>query len=232
MKILVHQTPSALTSIGRASRIKQTRTNQSQASERLKEENSVLKAKVKELSQALESTLNPDEEVQNINGVMSSPCQSRGGLNLDRSQSQSEITRFDALHSIIKEKNNQVNAYQNAINSLKKDKQRLISKTMGTNEMQYALQQLDDLTQKLNHSERLNDELRSEIIGLKRIQSEQGNALYKITNDNKYPQKIKGLLDELKYAKDKVKELEESAKREAKFCMQLQITNGQLNDML
>jgi hypothetical protein len=34
-----------------------------------------------------------------------------------------------------------------------------------------------------------------------------------------YPKKIKGLLDEIKYSKEKVKELEESAKREAKFAM-------------
>ena len=79
----------------------------------LKEENQVLKARVKELSTALEEKINQvDKEVQDINqGLVSSPSASRKDLYHDRSQSQisiAESNRFEALHSIIKEKAKEV----------------------------------------------------------------------------------------------------------------------------
>ena len=57
----------------------------------------------------------------------------------------------------------------------------------------------DKLTAKLIESERCNDELKSEISSLKRIQSEQSRALSKMVHENNYPQKIKALVEELKF---------------------------------
>jgi hypothetical protein len=36
--------------------------------------------------------------------------------------------------------------------------------------------------------------------------------------ENNYPQKIKGLIDELKYSKDKIKDLDDELKREERVC--------------
>ena len=47
---------------------------------------------------------------------------------------------------------------------------------------------------------------------MKRIQSEQSRALNKMVFENNYPMKIKGLIDELKNSKDKIKEIEEHYK--------------------
>lgn len=53
-------------------------------------------------------------------------------------------------------------------------------------------------------------DLKQEIIDSKRIMNMQGKSLEKITNHNDYPQKIKTLMDDLKYYKDKVRDLEET----------------------
>jgi conjugal transfer/entry exclusion protein len=37
-----------------------------------------------------------------------------------------------------------------------------------------------------------------------------------MVNENNYPQKIKNLIDELKYSKDKMRELDEELRRERK----------------
>jgi hypothetical protein len=49
---------------------------------------------------------------------------------------------------------------------------------------------------------------------MKRIQSEQSRALNKMVFENNYPMKIKGLIDELKNSKDKIKEIEDELSRE------------------
>ena len=74
----------------------------------------------------------------------------------------------------------------------------------------------DSYINKQSALQKQNDELKIEIVSLKRIQSQQGNALNKMVNENNYPQKIKGLIDELKYAKEKVKKLDDDLKREVK----------------
>jgi hypothetical protein len=56
---------------------------------------------------------------------------------------------------------------------------------------------------------------------LKRIKNGQGKALQKMTFENNYPQKIKNLVDELKWSKERIKELDEETQRQNKVCTQV-----------
>jgi hypothetical protein len=76
---------------------------------------------------------------------------------------------------------------------------------------------MDDLYLKLDRAEKLNSELRLEVEGLKRLNNEQGRALSKMVNENDYPKKIRGLIDELKYSKTKIKDLDAEVKREKRI---------------
>ena len=51
---------------------------------------------------------------------------------------------------------------------------------------------------------------------MQRIQSEQGKALEKMTTENDYVAKIKALMDELRMAKEKIKEMDEKQKKDEK----------------
>lgn len=46
--------------------------------------------------------------------------------------------------------------------------------------------------------------------------------------ENNYPQKIKALIDELKYSKDKLKAMDEELKREQRVSTQIQFNNSNL----
>ena len=98
---------------------------------------------------------------------------------------------------------------------LKKENYKLKNKTSGANNQGFT--KLEHLMQQLGASEKLNDELKSEIVGYKRVQNEQSRALTKIVYENNYPQKIKGLVDELKYAKEKLKQADDEIKKERKL---------------
>ena len=84
--------------------------------------------------------------------------------------------------------------------------------------------------EKFTISEKQNDDLKQEVASLKRIQSEQSRALTKMMYENNYPQKIKGLIDELKYSKDKIKDLDDELKREERVCQSVQQNNAILID--
>mmetsp|Transcript_24290 Transcript_24290/g.37501 ORF Transcript_24290/g.37501 Transcript_24290/m.37501 type:complete len:147 (+) Transcript_24290:808-1248(+) len=87
---------------------------------------------------------------------------------------------------------------------------------------------MDDLLLKLHNTDRQNDDLKQQILALKRIQNEQSRALSKMVFENDYPQKIKGLVDELQYSKDKIRELGEELKREKRVSQQVQYNNSVL----
>lgn len=53
---------------------------------------------------------------------------------------------------------------------------------------------------------------REEIMALKKIQSEQGNALKFMVEKNDYPTKIRNLMDELRFKKEKIMSLESQNK--------------------
>ena len=71
------------------------------------------------------------------------------------------------------------------------------------------LQTLHDLMGKVEKAERQNSELKAENLSLKRVSNVQGKALNKMVNENDYPSKFKNLMDELRFYKDKVRQLEE-----------------------
>ena len=57
---------------------------------------------------------------------------------------------------------------------------------------------------------------------MERIQNGQGRALDKITNDNEYPKQIRQLQEQVKVARDKVKEYEEKARKDEKQAILFQ----------
>lgn len=65
---------------------------------------------------------------------------------------------------------------------------------------------LTELEDKLKETEKRNKELQREINSMTRIQMDQGKALEKITNENDYPMKIKNLVEELRYTREKLLE--------------------------
>ena len=68
----------------------------------------------------------------------------------------------------------------------------------------------------MREAEKRNAELGREIRALQRIQAEQGKALARLAGDNDYIARIQGLVEEVKAAKDRMRELEERQRREDK----------------
>ena len=64
---------------------------------------------------------------------------------------------------------------------------------------------INDLIVKLDASEKQVIELKQEIMTQKRLLNLQGKSLNKIVNENDYPTKIKQLLDEIRYQKEKLR---------------------------
>jgi chromosome segregation ATPase len=98
------------------------------------------------------------------------------------------------------------------IANLKKDNATLRNRM----ETEVGLDKLMKYENALKEAEKRNQELIREIKALQRIQNEQGKALEKITVENDYVNKIKSLMDELRIAKEKVKELENKQKKDEK----------------
>lgn len=83
---------------------------------------------------------------------------------------------------------------------------------------QMGAEQIERMMAKNYELDRQNEELKVEIMTLKRIKNGQGKALQKMTFENNYPQKIKNLVDELKWSKERIKELDEETQRQNKVC--------------
>ena len=98
------------------------------------------------------------------------------------------------------------------IANLKKDNATLRNRI----DTEVGLEKLMKYENSLKEAEKRNQELIREIKALQRIQSEQGKALEKMTTENDYVSKIKGLMDELRMAKEKIKEMEEKQKKDEK----------------
>lgn len=84
----------------------------------------------------------------------------------------------------------------------------------------------------LGNAEKKNEELKKEITALKQIQNNQSKALQKMVFQNDYPQKIKALVDELKYQKDRFKDLDDENKKERKLNFTLQEQVIQMKETL
>ena len=84
---------------------------------------------------------------------------------------------------------------------------------------------LNDLMSKLEESERENLKKKGEIMSLKKVQNIQGNALNKIANEQSHAEKINNLMTELKFKKNKMRDLEDKLKQEEKVTIQVRTQN-------
>ena len=83
---------------------------------------------------------------------------------------------------------------------------------------------INDLIVKLDASEKQVIELKQEIMTQKRLLNLQGKSLNKIVNENDYPTKIKQLLDEIRYQKEKLRQLELKSIQDQRNIFQLSHT--------
>jgi hypothetical protein len=98
------------------------------------------------------------------------------------------------------------------IANLKRDNQTLRNRM----DTEVGLEKLMKYENALKEAQQRNQELIREIKALQRIQNEQGKALEKITTENDYVTKIKNLMDELRIAREKIKDLESKQKKDEK----------------
>lgn len=75
---------------------------------------------------------------------------------------------------------------------------------------------LKDLMVKVEERDRTIITQRDEITTMKKIQNEQGKALTYMVNENDYPSKVKQLMDEARFKREKIKQLEDEIKYEKK----------------
>ena len=66
---------------------------------------------------------------------------------------------------------------------------------------------MDALKERLDAALKENQDLKKDLISAQRIQIDQSKALEKLTFEDELPNKIKGLMDELRVEKDKVSKL-------------------------
>ena len=84
------------------------------------------------------------------------------------------------------------------------------------------VKRLSDAQAKIKEKDGVIGDLVRQIKLMERIQNGQGRALDKITNDNEYPKQIRQLQEQVKVARDKVKEYEEKARKDDKQAMVVQ----------
>jgi hypothetical protein len=81
------------------------------------------------------------------------------------------------------------------------------------------VKRLSDAQAKIKEKDGVIGDLVRQIKLMERIQNGQGRALDKITNDNEYPKQIRQLQEQVKVARDKVKEYEDKARKDDKQAM-------------
>ncbi|TNV85371.1 hypothetical protein FGO68_gene10437 [Halteria grandinella] len=159
---------------------------------KLRSQNVKLRQKLKELNQALDAAL---EKAQK-------------NLTTKKAQQQAPPD-FD---NILKIKDKEISNQTQMIANLKKDNATLRNRM----DTEVGLDKLMKYENALKEAEKRNNELIREIKALQRIQNEQGKQLEKMTTENDYVNKIKTLMDELRIAREKVKELEAKQKKDEK----------------
>ena len=70
------------------------------------------------------------------------------------------------------------------------------------------------LTQKISEVEANNREMEKDIKLLKRLQHHQGNRLQDLDDSERFPEKMKQLMEEKKWAQDRVRELHKKREHE------------------
>lgn len=91
---------------------------------------------------------------------------------------------------------------------------------------------LFSLKAKYQALQKSHDELKSENKSMKVISNNQSRALKKIENENDYPARVKGLMEELRYYKEKLKEQQEECKKERKTSQDMAIQNSVIKKQL
>ncbi len=114
-------------------------------------------------------------------------------------------------------KEKEITQYVALLNQLKKQNYSLQQKLEYKEDFARVL----EMEGKLKEAERKNQELMRELKVLQRIQSDQGKALEKITNDTENPQKVKQLAEEVRIGKERTRDLEEKLRKEERSSMQI-----------
>ncbi|CDW89959.1 UNKNOWN [Stylonychia lemnae] len=179
--------------------------------QKLREINNQLKDKIQKLSQALDISLANQRSYQD-----SSIRQQQ--QNIIGSENQQAKPQREVMQKNLKLKEKEIQAYATIIASLKKQNEQLKSKL----EHKEGMNRVLDLEDKLKESERQRAELQKEVKSMQRIQQDQGKALDKLVNEGDYPNKIKSLMEQLKLAKEKIRELEDKSRKDDKNSLQVQ----------
>ncbi|CDW89336.1 UNKNOWN [Stylonychia lemnae] len=169
----------------------------------LKKTNAVLKKKLKQLTLALDVSLNKTQSVhdQQINGGQNNNSQDYQALNDIIYQKDKEI---NLLRQTIEQQMNEIKGYKNK------------------GYLPSGYDKILDLQAKLNNAEQKNTDLIKELKSMHKIQVEQGRALEKITDENDYPLRIKALVEEMRYSKERIRGLELKLRNEERTNKQQQ----------
>ncbi|CDW76996.1 UNKNOWN [Stylonychia lemnae] len=184
--------------------------------QKLRQQNGILREKLKELNVALDTALE------------------KASKNLNKKNNQLPPN----IEQLFKSKDREMMNQEQQILNLKKEVQSLRQRL----DTDSGIEKQMKLESNLKEAEKRNQELMREIKALQKIQNEQGKALDKITNSNDYINKIKNLMDELKLTKERLKDFEEKArgqiqlknfdkdeqKSKDQLIEELQIRNAQL----
>jgi chemotaxis regulatin CheY-phosphate phosphatase CheZ len=133
------------------------------------------------------------------------------------------------LHVMFVERESETAKARDRMDNLVKHREREIANT--TEKIQQSKKELDQLRKRaqMTESERIVD-LEQKIIGtelkikdlikeikqLTRMQHDQGNELVELTNTGEYPDKIRGLMEEVRWHRDRQLELKERTQNEDK----------------
>lgn len=77
-------------------------------------------------------------------------------------------------------------------------------------------EKIADIESKIQSTEAKNKELQKEIKSLAKMQHDQGRELVGLNSAEEYPEKIRSLLEEVRWAKDKQQELRDKLEAEEK----------------
>eukprot|EP00347_Sterkiella_histriomuscorum_P007411 403349026 len=172
----------------------------------LKKQNQLLKKKLNQLTLALDVSLNKTQSVVEQNHQSSQQDQ----LN--------QREQFKALNDMLKQKDIKLIEQKQSIEEL----QNQIWSYKNKGYLPNGYDKIMELQSKLKETETKNQELSKELKSMHKIQVEQGRALEKITDENDYPIRIKAMVEELRYTKERSKILEQKLRNEEKINKQNQ----------
>ncbi|TNV84743.1 hypothetical protein FGO68_gene14348 [Halteria grandinella] len=171
----------------------------------------ILKDKCFKLSQALDKALLSQRESQLQ--LLQLQQQHSQQVEAMAQQSQRQTVNTNAGNN-----SKEIVQLANLVQTLKRDNDMLRIRL----ENKQEFSRHTELEDKVKEKDLLIAQLTKEVKSLQRIQLDQGKALYKITNEHDYPQKIRMLMEELRIAREKNVQMEERLKREERHALQAQ----------